>query len=477
MVARVIRLLYASMALTLLPAMALVGLLAVGSCASRSQAAGQQDQVSRIKDKAERVKAGVKERGRAGEDVSAMQELMRQVRPNMQERNFDEVESLLDQVLAMLGEGSGEATSTVSTTAPGRPVATVAMIPITVQQDPGPPGGFDPSIQYGPDGEVGWMVFSALGNVVRSVNPLIDSIVVAKSTDHGRSWSFVQIINHARDETRTIGGERLSGIMKYEVPTLVYHPEDRGREWKLYANKMFWAPRDNKTISVDGVTYAYKGNRHSEGLITYRYASDPAGDWSEELVLVANSRKTSAIVDPRELSRDFKKVKGFSEPGSLSKDGTLYLTLTAYTPPRNEDRFIFLMSSRDGGESWEYVGKLLTMEDAKPFGYELLKASDLAEENGRVFLIVSPSDRSVNYGGAMVFEFEDLSRGKLKRDGAGNLVLVKHVRPPEYLSRHGAGPATYDPANTNGGIVMSLLDDTGGKPVWRLYDTGARLAD
>lgn len=454
---------------------AVAGLFVLAAAPS-SHAASQQDQIARIKDKAQRAKSGVIARNQAGQDVSSMIELMQQVKPNMDDGDYDEAESLLDQVLAMLDEtGQADTTAPASTTGAAESGAAALEI-IDIRGQPGPPGAFDPSIQYGRDGRTGWMVYSALGGTIRPSNPFVASTLLARSTDNGRSWTYVQTINSPIDTIQSVKGKELEGIFKYEVPTLVYHPEDRGREWKLFTHKMFWSPKGRKTAKVNGVTYAFKGNRHSAGWITYRYASDPAGDWSEEVELVSFPPGSPAAVDLRELSGDFRKVRGYSEPGSLSKDGVLYLSLSAYSR-RKKDQFIFLIDSRDGGRTWNYVGKLLDMKDAKALGYDFLLASDMAEENGRVYLIVTPGDKKIPYRGAMVIRFDDLAGGTLRRDGDGKLIVVKHVEPAEYLSPRGAGPATYDAANTNGGIVMGQVAQSPSGPLRRLYDSRARIAD
>ena len=100
----------------------------------------------------------------------------------------------------------------------------------------------DPSLQYDPAGNAGWLLYSAVHKSPRyssiPVGPYIETRL-AKSTDAGKSWHLVQALSRSRDDTVELyNGETLPGIWRYEVPTITYDPDDKGREWKLFAHRI-----------------------------------------------------------------------------------------------------------------------------------------------------------------------------------------------------------------------------------------------
>lgn len=90
-------------------------------------------------------------------------------------------------------------------------------------------GVYDPSLEY--DNDTGWMAYSAVEA------PKYVHTQLAKSTDHGKTWVHVSTINKAVDSTIVMDGKKIEGVWRHEVPTLVYDPEDTGREWKLFWHK------------------------------------------------------------------------------------------------------------------------------------------------------------------------------------------------------------------------------------------------
>ena len=99
---------------------------------------------------------------------------------------------------------------------------------LVVVGDPVSNGIFDGSVEYGPDG-TGWLAYS------RVALPKYVSTHLARSRDHGRTWTYVATINSSRDDTITVDGAVLAGAWRYETPTLVHDPQDDpARRWKLY---------------------------------------------------------------------------------------------------------------------------------------------------------------------------------------------------------------------------------------------------
>ena len=84
-------------------------LLTISSCSSA--ATSPQQQVERIQGKAKAAKQGVIDWKRSGKDPSKMLKLMSQVKPAMDNKDFNKAESMLDEVLEMLKQGDGAATA------------------------------------------------------------------------------------------------------------------------------------------------------------------------------------------------------------------------------------------------------------------------------------------------------------------------------------------------------------------------------
>jgi hypothetical protein len=105
-------------------------------------------------------------------------------------------------------------------------------------------------------------------------------------------------------------------------------------------------------------------------------------------------------------------------------------------------------------------------KDADKFGCVMFTASSLVTDKGRDFLFAAPirmRNREGIHDGTYIFEFEDISKGKLKRDFAGKLTVHKYLMPS--IESPNAGESDYDEHNTNGGIVMAQQDNSGLKPL------------
>ena len=309
-------------------------------------------------------------------------------------------------------------------------------------------GMFDPAVEY--VGETGYLVYTALA-------PPYMHTALAKSTDGGKTWRFVKYINLANETVFNLNGNEIKGMWRTEVATIVYDPDDPGREWKLFSHKYFiLAPYGD-----------YKKKLYDDMYIAYKYASSPEElDESEEILLFGTGKSQDP---PKYILNQFdsslEPALGYSEPGSLFKEGVLYLSIASFSILENnrldfEKCTVFLLASYNHGESWEFVSKLVDHNDAKSLGYNMFSASSLAEENGRVFLLISPLS-NMHYG-TMIIEFEDLESGKLKRSEYNKLILHKHLKPS--IVTDNAGESDYDEANTYGGVVMAQKDNSGFRP-------------
>ena len=230
-----------------------------------------------------------------------------------------------------------------------------------------------------------------------------------------------------------------------------------------------------------------RDSRPTYGWIVLRTTAHPAGEWSEEIPLFGAGKNPPAPyhntkVDVNALDATLKNTVVYTEPGALVHDGRLYVSLSALHPHIGLGGIgvrytIILLASDDHGVSWKFTGTLLIPDDANHFGYEYFDGTALAVDGGRAFLLAVPGSRSrLMHDGCMAFEFESLTNGQLKRDAAGHPAVTNYIAPqPSILSGPGAGQSTYDPRNTNGGLIMPQFNLKAYPEVFQIYQTGQRL--
>lgn len=387
--------------------------------------------------------------------------LMKKVQKNFKAGNLKRANKLLDEVNMRLSKSTNEE-SKVAVKHPMiySPYEKINIINGTVNNGKG-----DPSIEYSPDG-TGWLTYTSV-DVKNSV--LITHL--AKSTDKGKTWKFVKIINHPLPDM--VDG--IKGNWVHETTSIVYDPDDAGKEWKIFWFRYFRAK---------GSIAKNKEHTWLNSLIAYKYASNPEGRWSEEIPVFGMGNFRNKGVDLSSLHPDLKDLVFYYELGSLYKDGTLYLSLEGSAAPTGKGEWnkkkIILLASNDHGKTWKYVGTLTDYNDAKNSGYLTFTASSLVEEKGRIFLLVSPSGKLSNlrdpeghHDGINIFEFEDITKAKLKRDNKGKLILIKHI--DDNLEKGGQGD--YDEQNTYGGIVIPQQDLKYFPEVFQLFSTKEKIVD
>jgi hypothetical protein len=320
-------------------------------------------------------------------------------------------------------------------------------------------GVFDASVEYGDDG-IGWLAYS------RAEVPGCVETHLARSIDHGRTWSYVGAANRCTEGSMTVDGRVLRGLWRYETPTLLFDAGDvPARRWKLFAQRYF-------------VVAPYKkGDRlFGHGWIEYRYASSPTGPWSEPVRLFGKTQD-NCRVDLSARYPDLRAVEFFGEPGSVVVDGTIYLSLDASTTATGlgdwAHRKIILVSSPDHGATWRYVGVLSDYADASALGYRALTGSSLVSSHGGLFLLVTPAGakglfrRNRGHDGTLVMQFDDIGRARLKRDGRGRLVVLKTFKP----ELDSGGLSDYDDQNTWGGMLICQINMEAKPEVFQIFST------
>jgi len=328
-------------------------------------------------------------------------------------------------------------------------------------------GIYDPSIEYNEDGSVGYLAYTVVYG-----KRTFDDIHIAKTTDNGKTWNYIQTAYKAEPTTITeSNGTVLNGSWSYEVASLVHDPTDSGKEWKLFAHKQFQLS-ENQPLLTQNTPPKYFS-------ITIKTASDPSEEWSEETVLFGAGNSPVAPATPKkynlnEFSLELQQIAAYSEPGGFEKDGILYLTLSGLS--QEGPVKVFLLSSKDHAESWEYVGVLVDKEDARALGVGSLDGSALFEVNGKIYLstvvLKHPEDLSVNFFGTYIFEVEDLATAKVLRRLDGKLRILKFIKPMDLNSgNHGSGQADYDVHNTYGGIVFPQINLDEAPEIAQVFNT------
>jgi hypothetical protein len=325
-------------------------------------------------------------------------------------------------------------------------------------------GLFDVSIEYDDTG-TGWLAYS------RVTIPKHVETHVAKSTDRGKTWSYVGPANRSTETSAVINGTVRKGALRYETPTLLFDPNDDGtRRWKLLVQRYLAIP-----------PYRPGDSFFADGWIEYTYAPSPAGPWSEPSCLFGK-KANHCRVDLTSIHPDLKHYVFFNELGSIVVDGTIYVSMDASPTSTGlgewERRKIVLISSPDRGVTWSYAGTLTHYDDARTLGYRVLTGSSLVKEDGRLFLLITPSGatglsaKNRAHDGTLVVEFDDIRRARLKRDARGNLRVLKTFKP----DLHSGGLSDYDEQNTSGGILFSQIDIRAKGEFFKIFRTNRGIA-
>ena len=353
---------------------------------------------------------------------------------------------------------------------------------LLIAGDPVEKGIYDPSVAYTPDGRVGWLAYSSVkgnGNIINGKLALGEyvSTHLACTTNSGESWTFVKALNRSTNGTCVMpDGQTLQGVWRYEVSSLVCDPTDpdADRRWKIFSHCYFWERE--------------RDSRQTHAWIVLRTAADPAGEWSPEIPLFGAGKNPPAPcnktrIDVNALDASLKDTFVYTEPGALAHDKRLYLSMTALRPKFGLGGIsvaytIILLASDDHGVSWQFVGRLLTPDDATHFGYERFDGTGFAEDGERVFLLAVPGSRRLMHDGCVAFEFASMAKGQLQRDAAGFPLITNYFAPqPGILSGPGGGQSTYHTSNTKGGVLFPQFNLHSYPEVFQIFQTRRRIVE
>lgn len=345
--------------------------------------------------------------------------------------------------------------------------------PVTVTGAVQPLGMLDPSIAASADGQQIWMAFTseekpadgAAGGNTLSVRlaTVRPQTSYAKAGAAGcKKWeTWPSGFEAKEDSLLAPDGQTIlrTGVWLIETPTLVYDPDDPGKEWKLFAYKYFWA-NDQKDIMAVA---------HHYGAIVYKYASDPAGEWSPEQWLFSPAAEyppppyqQTVLLHLNRLDPSLQDVTTYARPSAIYKGGLLIMTLSAFTQGTTPDRII-MIASRDHGNSWHYVGTVLQQSDIAAIDHTgILDGATLLQQDGQVYLAAVLGNAQRRELGTFIYGFDDLSQGRLRRDPATGVPMILNQVPLQGSNAGalGGGSAAYNDACHAGMLVTAQKGNT-----------------
>ncbi|MEM1197182.1 MAG: hypothetical protein AAGH57_13850 [Pseudomonadota bacterium] len=341
------------------------------------------------------------------------------------------------------------------------PPSEIAYDLLVVEGEDAQPNIFDPSLEYAQDASTGWLAYTDVEGGAAPIGPLHHSNI-ARSDDGGETWTLVTRANLSERATLIDNhGVAQTGAWAYEVPSLVHVPDDQEAPWKLFTHRYFWTEAERLA--------AY-------GWIALREAASPSGPWGEEVALFGTNFTPFEPFETRlniaDLDASLSDAVALTEPGTLYRNGVLYLSLSVLLPD-GPDRIILLVSV-DQGETWRFLATLITRADAQAIGAARYDGSSLTQVGEEVYLLATPERNGFIHDGTHVFRFADIETGRLERSGA-RLAVINHIplQTDETMGdNRGGGQVDYDEANRVGGVLFPQIDtDNAPGPIAQIYKT------
>ena len=351
---------------------------------------------------------------------------------------------------------------------------------LVIRGENGRHGVYDPSLAYDKENNKSFMVYSSI--ITEKDNRIITqftkknpydgiSINLAVSEDSGTTWNKENVVFQTKSgevisekQTQEIFARGTKGMWRYEQPTIIHTPKDIGKEWKVYAYKYFWD--DN-----------FK-NARNQGIIVYKYASNPLGEWSDEIRLFGANNKyplkpynDNVAIKLNKLSKDLNGINFYSDPSAVYAGGIIFMSLTGYVDGLTPEKTI-LISSTNYGKSWSYMGTILDRNDAQYFGNDssLLSNSTLIMQNNKLYLSIVYGDWQVKGKGFAIMAFSDLIKGQIKRDDGEPEIIIDQPAFENFLSFPGISKIAYNENLQDLGVLMPQVNRESGT-VFRIYNT------
>jgi hypothetical protein len=315
----------------------------------------------------------------------------------------------------------------------------------TIGGNPAPFRGYgDPSLEYDPATSTLWMSYSWLDVLVTNPGPSqqIDFGVrthLAKSTDAGASFTFVQATNNVTAVTHPDSGA--SGWASHEVSTLLREgPNSWQTMWLTYFDPTGPPP------FID---------------VYYERATGTAPDAVGAPTPWVRGTATSPSWDAEHnLSAEIPQLAdcvAFTEPALFAYGGITYLATNCvvFSGGVRQDAQERLVLLRQEANGYSFVGNLLDGADAVDAGGTRIEQADIAlSKTGEILLIGTPIQAAEpNHLGCLVFEITDITTASVLRDANGDAVQLAKITGED--DTIGPGLCTYDAASETG-ILMVL---------------------
>jgi len=339
-----------------------------------------------------------------------------------------------------------------------------------------PPGGdngaYDPSVATDPMTGRVWMSYSRVEGQVGSGYV---STHLAYSDDGGATWNYSGLINQAEEvlpaDRPSEFASAVSAHWNHEVSSIVYDSDAPSNErWRL-----IW----HTYLHVDDGIAGNEDRKFTYGWIATRNASDPtllASDTTKKLFSAMGYHISTDVesynnsidggvpqVKLHELDPILSDVVAFSEPGMVSYNGDLYVSLSAVT--MTDGKVILIKIDHTSGD-WNYISTLLSPSDAQALNsnWNRFSASDLFIKGTQAYLLASPV--ITLYEGSMLFKL-NLTTGEVEKSGGIPNVIYTFEKTTDAIQ---TGVATYDTGLTQTGIIIG--DAVWDTPQFRVYATG-----
>lgn len=296
------------------------------------------------------------------------------------------------------------------------------------------------------------------------------SIDLAFSTSPCTNWVFKKRIfqSHKDDLIAPNGIDTLShGEARYETPSIVHDPKDKGREWKIFVYRYFWA---------ENLKFA---QRYST--ISMKTASDPInGEWStEEWILSAapdfppSPYQEMVAAHINTLDKSLAGFISYGRPSVINIDNILYMSLSAFTGAMTPERII-LLSSSDHARSWQYRGALLNAAQIKQYGdYTKLGGGTLLVEDNKPYLAAVFGNNDRSGMGTFIFAFDDITKASLQTKNNVPKLLRQIKNQSISPTNNGGGYAAYTDT-CNHGVMVSEL--SGIRGTYQIFKTAQKVS-
>lgn len=346
--------------------------------------------------------------------------------------------------------------------------------PLTISNIKGVDGFMDPSLAINGDKSSAILAYTTTQRRdKRSKMPATEIHLAQSKPPYCSKWTAIRGGLESRTE-EILGPDGItpvkSGTWRVETPSLIYDAADKGREWKLFAYRYFWA---------DDVPLARLYN-----MIVMTTSPDNGFRWEQEKWLFSANRETppppyDALVERRlnELHPALSDVYFYSRPSAVMAGTDILMTLSAFVKGKDAVDRVVMIGSSDHGRTWQYLGTPLRQADLAKMGpYTNLAGATLVAQKSDIYLSAVLGDTRTSGLGTFILPFENLVKGTLKRDAkSGAPVILKHIpRMSSAPSPVGGGFATHqDECET--GLITSEF--SGLRQDFSLFKTMKRPVD